>query len=84
MARRSSDICYYEVISQRQCTYFDLDLKIRDCSFIPPKLEKDKFSLVLQFLDLLRWGYRKNLDMSLDLGTVIVGNGCGKENFLFM
>ena len=83
VARQPSDVCFYEVIPHKQCMYFDLDLKICDCEFLPPKLKKNKFSLVLQFLDLLRWGYRNYLDMSLDLETVIVGNGCGKDKISF-
>ena len=83
IARKPPGICFYEVVSHKQCTYFDLDLKICDCAFIPHKLKKDNTSLVRQFLELLRWGYRNYLDMALDLETVIVGNGSGKDKISY-
>ena len=83
MARKPADICYYEVVSDRQCTYFDLDLKMCDCKFLPPKLQHDNLALVRQFLALLEWGYRKYLDLPLDLDAVTIGNGCGKEKISF-
>ena len=37
--QRRSDVCYYEIVSNPQCTYVDLDLKRKDWMFLPPKLE---------------------------------------------
>ena len=39
--QRRYDVCYYEVVSNQQCTYVDLDLKRKNCSVLPPKLELD-------------------------------------------
>ena len=39
---QTSDQCMYEVISHKQTTYLDLDLKKKDCKFIPQKLLSNK------------------------------------------
>ena len=39
--QRKEDVCYYEVISNQQCTYVDLDLKRKNCLKLTPKLESN-------------------------------------------
>ena len=34
--RQPLDQCYYEIVSNRQCTYVDLDLKVEECASLPP------------------------------------------------
>ena len=48
------DVCMYEVISDKQCTYSDLDLKHTDCLSIPQKLRDNKCHMAAQFLELLK------------------------------
>ena len=67
IARKPLDYCFYEIVSQKQCTYFDLDLKVCEGNAVPPKLLLDRFEMARQFLKLLGWGYKKYLDITLDL-----------------
>ena len=46
-------ICFYELVSDRQCTYLDLDLKTRDCQKIPAKLKTDNREMARQAIKLL-------------------------------
>ena len=36
-----SDVCFYEVVSHKQCTYLDLDLKTKDCVSLPSRVKED-------------------------------------------
>ena len=38
---QQSNVCMYEVISHRQCTYLDLDLKTKDCVSVPSRVKED-------------------------------------------
>ena len=39
---QTSDQCMYEIISNQQTTYLDLDLKKKDCSVFPQKVLSNK------------------------------------------
>ena len=43
--RQPFDQCYYEIISNRQCTYVDLDLKIEECASLPPEIAINHWSM---------------------------------------
>ena len=53
VAQQPSHLCYYEVVSNHQCTYLDLDLKFEDCCLIPKKLQLDIWQMPRQCMDLL-------------------------------
>ena len=78
-----SDACYYECISNVQATYLDLDLKVKDCVCVPPKVEADKQEMPKQCLKLLEWGYQTYLEKPFNLDMVTIGESCGKEKVSF-
>ena len=51
--RKPLDMCYYEVVSNRQCTYVDLDLKVEECTSHPAEIATNHWSMSLQFIELL-------------------------------
>lgn len=53
IAKMPNDLCYYEIVSNKQCTYLDLDMKINNCLSIPVKLRADIWEMPRQCLKLL-------------------------------
>ena len=62
--RQPEDVCIYELVSNKQCTYLDVDLKVRDCLTMSPEIQEDRWVVARQVLELLRWGYDKYLGVS--------------------
>ena len=76
-------VCFYEVISQEQCTYVDLDLKRAECLRFPKEVKKYSKQMVLQFLDLLEWGYNKYLKVNFSRDNIIIGDSSAAEKISF-
>ena len=38
VVRQPLDTCFYELVTHKQCTYLDLDLKVEECKLLPPGL----------------------------------------------
>ena len=41
IVRQPIDICFYELVTRKQCTYFDLDLKVEECVALPKDVAND-------------------------------------------
>ena len=80
---QQSDVCFYEVVSNRQCTYVDLDLKTKDCMSLPHRVKQDPWNMVRQFLELLESGFKNHLKATFKLDDVTIGDSCGTEKVSF-
>ena len=77
--RQPRNICYYEIVTNQQTTYLDLDLKVEDCKMLPPGLIVDRRNMAKQCIQLLEWGYEKYLGLKLDRSHVTLGDGSGPD-----
>ena len=51
--RQPIDVCFYELITSKQCTYFDLDLKVEEYVVVPKGVANDPWAMLHQFIELL-------------------------------
>ena len=77
------DQCIYEVVPHKQTTYVDLDLKFSECSKMSDKLSLEKKNMVIEFVELLMWGYSKYLRLVLDDKYIIIGHACGPSKLSY-
>ena len=76
-------MCYFEVVSSKQCTYLDLDLKAEDCIELPIGLQSDRTNMAKQCLELLHWAYEVYLGIRLDMSHVTIGHGSGPDKISY-
>ena len=81
--RQPEDVCIYELVSNKQCTYLDVDLKVRDCLTMSPEIQEDRWVVARQVLELLRWGYDKYLGVSLQSSHITIGDGSGSDKISY-
>ena len=80
---RDPKVCFYEIVSQEQCIYVDLDLKRKDCQCFPRDVQKYSIEMVREFLHLLQWGFDMYLKLPFDLNHVIIGDSSAAEKISF-
>ena len=71
------DECMYEVVSNQQTTYLDLDLKTKEYKFLPKKLIGNTRMMAEQCLELLTLGYERYLNTTFTRDHVTFGDSCG-------
>ena len=75
--------CMYEVISNKQTTYLDLDLKSKDYKYLPQNLKVNPRNMVKQCLKLLSWGYNTYLNTAFSLDHVTIGESNGDDKISY-
>ena len=83
MECRNPEVCFYEIISQEQCMYVDLDLKRKDCLCFPIDVTRYSKEMVREFLDLLKWGFEMYLNVPFNLDHVTIGDSSATEKVSF-
>ena len=81
--RQPRNICYYELVTNQQSTYLDLDLKVEQCKMLPPALIADRRNMAKQCIQLLEWGYEKYLGLELNRLHVTIGDGSGPDKISY-
>ena len=75
--------CMYEIISNKQTTYLDLDLKSIEYKYLPQNLIVNPRNMVKQCLKLLSWGYNKYLNTDFTLDHVTIGESNGDDKISY-
>ena len=71
------------MITCKQTTYADLDVKMKQVKSIDKIMVQKPFVIASKYIDLLEYGYQKYLHLPFHRSEVIVGDGCrgGKLSF---
>ena len=71
------DECMYEVVSNQQTTYLDLDLKTKEYKFLPKRLIGNSRMMAEQCLALLTYSYERYLNTTFTRDHVTFGDASG-------
>ena len=71
------------MITCKQTSYADLDIKTKEVKFIDKRMVQKPFLIASRYIDLLEFGYRKYLHLPFDRSKVIVGDGCRGSKISF-